>query len=60
MTAPLSDRERLARELCRKYWLNRGEVITDEMEDEFWVSFLKEADRSLLGKGKKEDSHDSK
>jgi hypothetical protein len=50
---PMTTREKLARELCREYWLKRGERITDEMEDEFWLSFLREADLALLKGGKK-------
>jgi len=59
MTAPLSDRERLARE----FWKWNGYTKRDWEMPYFShdVSVcLKRADRilSMLGKGKKEDSHD--
>jgi hypothetical protein len=40
-------REKVARWLARYYWKVRSNDITDEMEDEFWLSFVKEADRIL-------------
>ena len=40
-------REQVARKMSRLYWSNRGEEITEEMEDEFWLSFAKDADAIL-------------
>ncbi len=40
-------RERVARWLSRYYWKVRGNDITDEMENEFWLSFVKDADRII-------------
>jgi hypothetical protein len=40
-------RERIARELARQYWATRGETITKEQEDEFWLSWLTNAVRIL-------------
>ena len=41
--------ERVARALERAYWRGRGETITKEQEDEFWLSSAREADASLRG-----------
>jgi hypothetical protein len=35
--------ERKARALAKAYWRGRGEEITKEQEDEFWLSFAKDA-----------------
>lgn len=37
--------EQVARELARSYWRDRGEEITKEQEDEFWLSWGKLAAR---------------
>ena len=39
--------ERVARALARSYWQGRGETITREQEDEFWLSWGRDAEAAL-------------
>ena len=40
-------RQRVARKMARQYWKGRGEEITQEMEDKFWLSFARNAEEIL-------------
>ena len=39
--------ESVARALARAYWRGRGETITKDQEDEFWLSWSRDAEAAL-------------
>lgn len=47
--------EKVARALARAYWQGRGETLTKEQEDEFWLSWGRDAKAALVSQGVRED-----